>query len=451
MSLRRRCAIYYLLLVGLLFGGLAPAAYALDLWAAWQLALQRDPIYAGAQASSAADQHLIAQARAQLLPHIYATAAIDHHDRRQVKDLGNHHSAHNNLWAFTLTQPLFDRQNLRLYEQAQYLAALAVVDEEDSRAQLMLRLSQAYFDTLSAQATLRSLEAQRDATEHQRKAALRAFELGSATITDAQEAQSRLDLLQAQIITAQSDLQQQFYALERIVGQRPEALAPLLEDSSLPTPEPDDPNQWQQQASNHNLGVTKADLALQAQQLYLESSKSRHEPTVSLQARTGSQRKPNAFAPRPSPRSMDSSVGIELNIPIFTGGEISAKVQEESERVRQRHFERENARRAAIQATQNYFAQVTSGLLEVRSLEAAEKSSLAALEANELAYEVGVRVLVDVLNAQQQLYETQRNLNHARYRVLHNTLQLKHAAGTLTDDDLWAINQLLDNDAVNQQ
>src|SRR5690625_7922514 len=95
---------------------------------------------------------------------------------------------------------------------------------------------------------------------------------------------------------------------------------------------------------------------------------------------------------------MDSSVGIELNIPIFTGGEISAKVQEESERVRQRHFERENARRAAIQATQNYFAQVTSGLLELRSLEAAEKSSLAALESIELAYEVVVRVMVDVLD-----------------------------------------------------
>lgn len=450
MILRGRGHAYLFALLGVFLSILGAQAHALDLWTAWQFAQQRDPIYATTQASTAADQYLVGQARAQLLPHIHASAGIDHHDRRNVKDFGNAHSSHNNLWAFTLTQPLFNRQNLRLYEQAQYLAAMAVVDEENARAELMLRLSQAYFDTLNAQDTLESLRAQLKATEKQHQAALRAFELGSATITDAQEAQSRLDLLQAQIVTAEDTLRQQFYALERIIGEQPHALASLKDDAHLPAPEPNDPSQWQAQASTHNLAVTRADLALQAQEQYLKSNKSRHDPTVQLQARTGSQRRTNAFTARQSPRSMDSSIGIELNIPIFTGGEISAKVKEESERLRQRHFERENARRAAVEAAQKYFSGITSGLLEVRSLEEAVKSSQAALEANQLAYEIGVRTLVDVLNAQQQLYETRRNLFNARYRVLLNSLQLKYAAGTLTDDDLWAINQLLESPVIAQ-
>src|SRR5690625_4371549 len=222
---------------------------------------------------------------------------------------------------------------------------MAVVDEENARAELMLRLGQAYFDTLNAQDTLQSLRAQLEATEKQHQAALRAFELGSATITDAQEAQSRLDLLRAQIVTAEDTLRQQLYALERIIGMQPQALASLKTDAQLPAPEPNNPNEWPQQASEHNLAVTRADLALQAQQHNLETNKSRNDPTVQLQARTGSQHRNNLFTERRAPRTMDSSIGIELSIPIFTGGEISAKVQEESERLRQRHFERENARR----------------------------------------------------------------------------------------------------------
>src|SRR5690625_32424 len=450
MIQRGRGRAYLWILLGLLLSVIGAQAQALDLWTAWQFAQERDPIYATAQASRAADQHLIGQARAQLLPHIHASAGVDHHDRRNAKDLGNGHSNHNNLWAFTLTQPLFDRQNLRLYEHAQYLAAMAVVDEENARAELMLRLGQAYFDTLNAQDTLQSLRAQLEATEKQHQAALRAFELGSATITDAQEAQSRLDLLRAQIVTAEDTLRQQFYALERIIGMQPQALASLKTDAQLPTPEPNNPNEWQQQAGEHSRAVARADPALPDHQPRLEPNNCRHDPTVQLQARTGSQHRNNAFTERRSPRTMDSSIGIELSIPIFTGGEISAKVQEESERLRQRHFERENARRAAVEAAQRYFSGMTSGLLEVRSLEEAKKSSQAALEANQLAYEVGVRTLVDVLNAQQQFYETRRNLYYARYRVLLNSLQLKYAAGTLTDDDLWAINQLLDTTVSEQ-
>src|SRR5690625_2084459 len=182
MIQRGRGRAYLWILLGLLLSVIGAQAQALDLWTAWQFAQERDPIYATAQASRAADQHLIGQARAQLLPHIHASAGVDHHDRRNAKDLCNGHSSHNNLWAFALTQPLVDRQVLRIYEHAQYLAAMAVVDEENARAELMLRLGQAYFGTLHAQDTLRSRRAQLEATEKQHQAALRAFELRSGKI-----------------------------------------------------------------------------------------------------------------------------------------------------------------------------------------------------------------------------------------------------------------------------
>src|SRR5690625_4179226 len=390
---------WFLILFASLTIVLPMKVYALDLWAAWQLAQTRDPIYAAAQASKEADQQLIAQARAQLLPHIYASAGVQHADRRNVKNFGSGHSIGNNYWALNLTQPIFNRQTLNLFEHAQYIAAMAVVEEESSRAQLMLRISEAYFDSLTAQANLRSLQAQYEATQLQHQAALRAFELGSATITDAQEAQSRLDLLRAQIITAENELEQTFYALERIIGQRPTSLTPLNPEATLPAPEPNDPTKWQEQARASNLDVFKAELAVQAQKAMLESSKSRHNPTLSLQAQSGSQRRPSGFGSRPSPRQMDSSIGIELSIPLYTGGEISAKVKEEAMRLRQRDFNLEDKRRAATEQAQRFFSRVTSGLLEVKSLEKAEQSSQSALQANELAYEVGVRVLVDVLNA----------------------------------------------------
>lgn len=422
------------------------SSQALDLWTAWHYAQQRDPQYAAAQAGSAADQHLIEQARADLLPHIHANAGLEQHDRRNVKDFGNQHGVYNNLWALSLTQPIFNRQNLRLYEHAQLLAAIAVIREQNSKTELMIRVSEAYFNTLTAHATLRSLRAEHEAVKKQHQAAVRAFELGSATITDAQEAQSRLDLLQAQIIHAENELQQQFFVLEKIIGEQPITLAPLKEHTQLPHPEPNEPLQWQNRASEYNLAVYLADLALQAQQTVLDASKSRHDPTVSLQARASSQRRPNTFGARPDHRFMDSSIGIELSIPLYTGGGISAKVKEESERLRQRHFEREEKRRAAVEQAQRYFSAVTSGLLEVQSLEAAEQSSRDALQANQRAYEIGVRTLVDVLNAQRQLYDTQRNLAHSRYRVLLDGLRLKDAAGLLTDEDIWAINLLLEND-----
>src|SRR5690606_34619570 len=140
----------------------------------------------------------------------------------------------------------------------------------------------------------------------------------------------------------------------------------------------------------------------------------------------------------------DSAVGLQLSIPIFSGGEISSQVREQTSRLQEARYVHEAAKRQAVQSTQQYFSGVTSGLSRIQALRAAEESSLASLEANRTGYELGVRVNIDVLNAQQQLYETRRALSRARYDTLMNSLRLKAASGILSDEDIVAINGLLE-------
>lgn len=422
----------------------ASAAPTLDLWQAWQFAQTSDPQYASQQAQTQASQEQIIQARAQLLPSLDASTSIQHLDTRRASQLDQNQSSHYNQWQLRLSQPLLNLSALAQYERSKYLAAGAVLEQEKAKNDLMLRLSTAYFDVLAAQDSLHSLRAEHKAVSHQLQAAQHAFELGGATITDTYEAQSRLDLVNAQLIQAQQDLEAKRHYLSRITGQPIQELAPLQPNIQLPAPEPQYQDAWVTQASQHNLDVAQSELAVQAQQYQLKASKREHSPTVSLQARSGSQSNMGVYGVNQGPRALESSVGIELSIPLYQGGAISSRVRENASLLQQSLYEQENARRTAIEATQLHFNGVNAGVLQVKALEAAERSSLQSVQANETAYEIGVRVNMDVLDAQQQLYETQRALAHARYNTLLHGLRLKNAAGQLQENDLLQLNQLLE-------
>lgn len=422
---------------------LAHAEPAIDLWQTWQLALERDPIYAAQQAGTRATQEHINQARAQLLPAIDVVAGLEHNDTRRARGLNQNSDSGHNKWQVRLSQPLLDLNALALFERSKHVAAMAVLDQEIAKNQLALRVSQQYFNVLAAQDSLSSLRAQAAAIEQQYLAAQRAFELGGATITDSYEAQSRLDLLKAQIITAQSSVETAKQQLSRIIGQPVEVLAPLNPNADLTAPEPLNSDAWTAQASVSSIELAKAGLAVQAQQSLLKAQQREHAPTIALQAQSSNQSNQGIYGPSSGPRALDSRVGIELSIPLYSGGAISSKVRENTSLLQQRHLEHENARRQAVEQTQNHFTNVSAGLMQVKALEAAERSSLASVEANQTAYEVGVRINIDVLNAQQQLYETQRALAQARYQTLMQGLQLKSVTGQLQDDDIAAVSRLL--------
>lgn len=428
----------------LVLASIAPAQ-ALDLIQAWQLALQRDPAYAATQAARQADQEIVPQARAQLLPYIVASAGAEIDNTRRRRDLSDSRSHQRAIWALTLTQPVVDLSAWNTLQQAQYVAASADVQQALGLQNLMLRVSQAYFDILAAQDTLRALEAQKTAIEAQLQAARHHFELGSTSVTDMHEAQARLDLVQAAEYEAINALQVSRDMLASIIHEQPGALAELAPGAALPPPQPQRLDDWIDQAAMANLGVLRADLATRIMEKQLDIARTEHYPRLQLQAQTGSASDRGIHGTRPNagPRSLDSTIGLVLSIPLYTGGELSSVVREQTSRLQQARYELEAARRNARQSTQQYFSGVTSGLARVGALEAAVQSSQSALEANELAYEVGVRINIDVLNAQQQLYETQRQLSLARYHTLMESLRLKASSGILTDTDLLAINELL--------
>lgn len=426
----------------------APATQSQSLLDVWQKALQRDPVYAASQAFEAAEAEAVPQARAQLLPFVSAGAVAQTDDARRASTLGNASNSNRAEWALSLTQPLFDLGAWRGLEQAGYVARSGQVSTTQSYQNLILRVSQAYFDVLAAQDTLRALLAEKEAIQTQLRAAERGFELGSTTIADTYEAQSRLDIVTANELRARNALQNSQDQLARIINERPAQLAELAPSVALPAPTPNRLDDWTSQASAANLSVVQADLRARIAETRIEIAKSQNYPTLDLQAQTGTASDRTINGTSGGPRSLDTTVGLQLSIPIFTGGQISSVVREQTSRLQQARYELENAKREAVQMTQLYFAGVTSGLAQIQALAAAEKSSLASVEANRTGYEVGVRVNIDVLNAEQQLYATQRNLAQARYDTLMNSLRLKAATGTLNEQDLVAVNALLQHNTA---
>jgi outer membrane protein len=435
--------------LGLLLAATAApaAAPAQDLQEIWQLALQRDPVLAATRAGRDAEQEKIPQARAQLLPFITADGVAELDDTRKVRGFNNGSSSRRAAWALNLVQPIVDISAWGELKRAEYIARSADVTQARAYQDLILRVAQAYFDVLAAQDTLRTLRVQKSAVQTQLRAAQQGFELGSTTIADAYEAQSRLDLLNASELQAINALQVSEDLLARIINERPKALAELAPDTVLPAPKPDRLSDWTEQSAQASLSVAQAELTTRIIEKQIDIAKSEHYPTLHLRAQTGSASDRGIDGARTmnggGPRSLDSSVGVQLSIPIFTGGELSSVVREQTSRLQQARYELENAKREAIQSTQRYFSGVTSGLAQVAALQAAERSSQASLDANRTGYEVGVRINIDVLNAQQQLYETQRSLSRARYDTLMNSLRLKASSGILSDSDIVAINQLL--------
>ena len=430
-------------LASLILALATPLASAQDLLQVWQSALQRDPSYAAAQSARNAEQERIPQARAQLLPSLEAQAGTYAQDKRHASKLDRSSGSNQNLWSLTLPQPVIDVARWRELEQSHFHASSADVAQQLAYQNLILRVTQAYFDVLAAQDTLDVIHAQIRAAEHQLRSAQQSFTLGGTTIADTHETQSRLDLLHAAEIQAQNVQQIARDALANLIYEPVGPLATLRTDIPLPQPQPVSIDQWLTQATSANLEVLRADLDARIAENRIAVARSGHYPTLSLQAQTGSASDRRLYSNNQGPRSLDSSIGLQLSIPLYSGGGISSQVREQTLRLQQARYQLEAAKRVATQSTQQYFSSVLSGLSQVQALRAAEASSLASVEANQIGYEVGVRVNIDVLNAQQQLYETQRSLARARYDTLMHGLRLKASSGSLDESDIIAINDLL--------
>jgi len=415
---------------------------AQDLLQVWRTALANDPVYAAARAQYRAQREAVPQARAGLLPNIAAGGDAIHQDSRAASSLRHDDARPRAGWSLTLTQPLFDRAAWRALEQSRLIVSDAALALAMAYQDVMLRSAQAYFDVLAAQDTLTAIEAEKASIAGQLASAKRNFELGNATITDTHEAQARHDLILASELQARHDLELAGDALGKLIGAVPDALATLPSGVMLPAPQPNSLSDWIEQAQSAALSVQRAQLGLHISEYALDIAKSGHYPRLELRASTRSA-SDLGRAGGHSGRGLESVVGVHLNVPLYTGGLTSSKVTEGIELTQKARYDNEEARRRAVQDARRYFTGVNTGLARIRALEAGERSSRAALAANRTGYEIGVRVNLDVLDAQRQLYTTQRDLARARYDTLMAGLRLRAITGILSEGDLQAVNQLL--------
>ncbi|MDO8960051.1 MAG: TolC family outer membrane protein, partial [Rhodocyclaceae bacterium] len=289
-------------------------------------------------------------------------------------------------------------------------------------------------------------QAQKTAITQQLESAKRNFEVGTATITDTHEAQARFDLTVAQEIAAENDLTVKRQTLLTLTGKDAIALKVLMPNVQIGRPQPDDIVQWVASAETGNLGVQLAQTGLEVASREIEKQRAGHYPTLDLVATHGRSAAGASLATTTGVGSdgKSSTIGLQLAVPLFAGGAVSSREREATALNEKARADLDLARRSATLGARQAYLGVTAGLAQVRALEAGVASSQLAVESNKLGYEVGVRINIDVLNAQSQLFDTKQKLAKARLDTLVAQLKLKSAVGNLTEDDLAALNALLE-------
>ena len=425
----------------------AGSAHAQSLLSLFATARSYDATYKSAQAQYTANLAKADQSKALLLPTVGLSANIN---RTEVETVASSLTASAQSRSATLSasQPLYRPANTATYQQGQRQLELAAVQLKAAEQDLMVRLSQAYFDVLVSRESLDFVKAQKVAVGEQLAAAKRNFEVGTSTITDSREAQARFDLVVAQEIAADNDLRIKRLALNQLVGLNNIEPKSLSTKAKLSAPDLQSLDQWVQQSSASNPSIIQSRVALDIAKLETSKAEAGHKPTLDLVAgytptRYFNSTRGTGLSVSGAPDSNATSVSLNFNMPLFAGFATQNRIKETLALEDKARSDLEAAERSVAQATRTAFFGLQSGIGQVNALQAAETSSQSALDANKLGYQVGVRINIDVLNSQSQLFQTKRDLAKARYDVLLGQLRLRQATGTLTEADLANINALL--------
>jgi outer membrane protein len=418
-------------------------ASAQSLKSLYEAARAYDASYLSAKALADSAQYKAEQAEALMRPSAAATASAttSQTDTPSINFKGSNTVS----GALSGKYPLFNKGNVATVAQARKALVSAQADLDTAEQDLIVRLSQAYFDVLGAQDALATQRTNKAAITEQLASAKRNFEVGTATITDTREAQAKFDLATATEIAAENDLRTKRIALDTLVGTTGVAPKPLTVPVALPQPAPANAEEWVTVADQQHPSVRRARLGMDVALLETEKARAGQLPTVDAVASlSGSDARgslPNYS--RSAGTTTVATVGVQLNYTLFSGGAVQNRIKETLSLEEKARQDLEAARRGVAQGTRVAYFGVQSGLAQVKALEAAESSSKLALEATQLGYKVGVRVNLDVLNSQTQLFTTQRDLAKARYDVIMGSLKLRQASGQLAPADVDTINALL--------
>ncbi len=420
---------------------LSMSVHAQSLVDLYNAALGYDTTYQAAKSQFDATLAKADQARAAILPTAGLSAAASSTNQEVVPAAARTYGTQ--TATISASQPLYRPANWASYEQGKKSLDLAQAQLAQAEQDLIVRVSQAYFDVLASSDSLTFLKSQKVAVSEQLASAKRNFEVGTSTITDSREAQAKFDLVTAQELAAENDLQVKSLALNQLVGQqnvKPKFLkAPVV----LAPVEPADIEQWVTQSQTNNPGIQQANVALEVAHLETKKAEAGHKPTLDLVGSYSAINNNGSSTGTADSRVNVGTVGLNFTLPLFAGFSTQNRIKETLSLEDKARADLETARRSVAQGTRTAYFGVQSGQAQVKALQAAEASSQSALEANQLGYQVGVRINIDVLNSQSQLFDTKAKLAKARYDVLLGGLKLRQAAGTLKAVDLQSINSQL--------
>jgi len=437
--------------LGAAMGAVLPSAAAEDLLQIYRDALANDPTLASARATWLATQEAVPQARAGLLPSVTLVGNANRQNFYEKLHTDPSVSVTENFPAYNYTvsasQPLYRKQNLVALDQAKQTLGQGDYVLASVRQDLIVRVAQAYLDVLLARFNIELTESQKAAVSENLAQAKRNFEVGTATITDTNDAQAKYDQIVAQEISTQNDLDNKLAALRAIIGRAPKELKPFGGGFAPQLPTPNALDAWIEAAVRDNPQVRIAQANYDIAVLEVDRQRAGHYPTVDLVASFNQGYQGGSSSTSlTSAAAFDSRlsvIGVQLNVPLYLGGLIDSRVRQAVANLEKTRQDLETARRSAQLSAQTAFNGVTSGVAQVNAFEQAVKSAQVSYDSTKLGLEVGVRTNLDVLNQQQQVFQTRFNLAQSYYNFVISGLRLKQAVGTLSDPDVDELNRAL--------
>lgn len=434
----------------------ASIAQAENLTEIYTKALENDHQFRAAHAAYMAGLENKAIGRSNLLPSLNASASWEDSTTNQVgvsdsELLDTENGSISSGYSITLEQPLFDMAAWARFKSGAANADLAEAQFEADKQNLIIRAAQAYFDTLLAVDSLETARAEENALSHQLEQTRQRFEVGLTAITEVHEAQAVYDSAVADRLLIEGQLGIAFESLEVITGESFEFLSPLKDNFPVTLPEPASREDWEKRALANNYNLQVASLRAEASRQDAKASKAGHYPRLSGSLSYSDRNSDSEFTNTAgilNPSDIDTerqAIGITLTVPIYNGGGTSASRRQANQRYIQARENFLQTQRDIIQQVRSQHLLVETSVATVKARKQAITSNESALEATRAGYEVGTRDLVDVLNAQRNLFRAKRNYYDALYTYILNSLQLKSTAGVLTDEGLGELNVWLDN------
>lgn len=417
----------------------AQAWAASDLLQIYNQARQNDARMASARAAFKASAETMTQSRSGLLPRVEASALIARHDMSKLKSNpsfpGSMERSQRN-WSLSLSQPVFNLAAWFGLSGAGHLTDQARLQLEAEQQQLILRSAVAYFDVLRARDNLSVTEAQQKTAERELERAQQRFRAGLIAETDVHDARARYHSAQVAGIQARNQLTVAREQIRILTGKPPQQLAKLDKSMPVATPSPMNAEKWVQHALTHNLELQAARKGVDAARARVRAGYAGHAPVLTATASYSQ----NTESPASEANAADTSVQLQLTLPLFSGGATQSRAREAGYQLRQSEAQLDQRQREISTSARNLFHTVSADIEQIQARCQAIVSANSALHATKGGYDIGTRNVLDLLDAQQRLYGVQRDYLNARYDFIVNVLQLKQVNGSLSPSDLTDLN-----------